>query len=135
MQSEKIIFKNECHGVKYRLYMQSFPEYLRMSAEVQAAIYFIAFIESDGSEVAKYLFAYIEHSLSPCFFDNPDTKSLTNLLARRLWTGIYLAFREEWLKYFSEVVELDILKILKREELETLSYLINIFKNAESSFT
>lgn len=111
MPSKIFIFKNEDHENNYEIYKDSIPENLHFSLELKRAIYFIAFIETKSVGSAKYIFDYVNRSLSPGFFDNPDCERVAKALANHLLKATYFALENDWLMFFCEAVQLSFSEI------------------------
>lgn len=127
----KFVFKSRKHELNFKDKMELIPESLRSSKEIQAVVYFISLIESYSPGAAEYIFRYVKQLLGPGFFDHPNTDVIAKSLALHLWEVTYLAFREDWLKYFGEISVTALPTILSRDPYDFLSDLLIHFKSME----
>lgn len=131
MKTENIVFKNEYHELNYRILMNLIKEYLRSYKEIQAAVYLIALVETYSVGASKYIFCFVEKSLEQGFFDNPDTNRVAISLANRLWNTAYLAFEDDFVIYFYEVVALNLFEILDRDKTDFIDYVQNLINESQ----
>ena len=115
MLTEKFAYVDSCHEKNYKIYMTSLPDDLHFSLALKRAIYFIALIETKSVGAAKYIFDYVDRSLSPGFFDNPDTERLAVALTGRLWEAVCCAWEDEGMMFSTAMATLDFLKFLNAD--------------------
>ena len=115
MQLEEFTFENSLHENNYEIYMASLPKNLRLSLHIQGAVYVIAFLEMKSEGAARYIFDYVRHSLSPGFFDNPDTERVAVALTGRLWEAVCCAWEDEGMMFSTAMATLDFLKFLNAD--------------------
>lgn len=128
---KKLRFKNREHELNYQIQMNWVPKKFRESAEIQAVIYFIALLECASPGAADYIWRYVERSLLPGFFDNPDTEIVTEFLVRRLWEATYIGFKEDFSYYFFEAFSLGLGEILNCGLLDAYVKLLEQFKDID----
>ena len=128
---KKLKFKNKKHELNYRFQMKLVPKELRESAEIQAVVYFIALLECASPGAVEYIWRYVEHSLLPGFFDNPDTEIVTEFLARRLWEATYIGFKEDFSYYFFEAFSLGLGEVWHCGVLDAYVKLLGLFKDID----
>ena len=128
---KKLRFKNREHELNYRVQMNLVLKELRTSVEIQAVIYFIALLECASPGAADYIWRYVERSLLPGFFDNPDTEIVTEFLVRRLWEATYIGFKEDFSYYFFEAFSLGLGELLNCGLLDAYVKLLEQFKDID----
>ena len=130
---ENIIFKNEIQEINHRIQLRFVPICLRANKEIQAAINFISLIEMKSAGTTEYIFGFVNQSLPSGFFDNPDVDRVASAFAVRIWCATYLALEGEWKQRFFEAVSLGLLTILGHDNVDFFNYLLEKFKNIDTT--